>query len=72
MVDLLIRSILRWKTYTRAEALVQFPPTKSNELTEQQDMFATHHWLSNGLFDDKPSHEPMLSLLKENTQVIFQ
>ena len=37
---MLIRSSLRWKNCTRTEALVQFfPARKSNELTQQQDMF---------------------------------
>ena len=38
---LLIRSILPGKNYPRAEALVIFSRVKSNELTEQQDMFPT-------------------------------
>ena len=39
LVVLLIRSILRRKNCTSAEALVQFSRVKSNELTDQQDTF---------------------------------
>ena len=39
LVGQLIRSIFRWKNCTRAVALVHFSRDKSNELTDQQDMF---------------------------------
>ena len=36
---MIIRSIFRWKNCTRTEALLQFSREKSNELTDQQDLF---------------------------------
>ena len=35
--------MFRWKNCTRAEALVHFSREKSNELTDQQDMFYYIH-----------------------------
>ena len=42
-VDLVIRSIFWGKNCTCASALIQFFPGKSNELTDQQDMFCFNH-----------------------------
>ena len=43
LVGLLIRSIFRGKNCTSASARVQFFQRKSNELTDQQDMFCYNH-----------------------------